>query len=191
MRSTQEFSRKQKRIPSWDYSSNGYYFVTICTQNHQSYLGNYLKGKIRLSSLGKIVEDIWDKIPMQFPIVELDYHVIMPNHIHGIIIIDHSLVSSDLLNRSIMITRDAMNNGKGGVTGKNNPMLSSHSLSKIIRWFKGRCTYEINKAFPQIVFKWQSSFHDRIIRNEKELYQIRKYINDNPLKWELDKYYLD
>ncbi len=99
-------------------------------------------------------------------------------------------LGGDAINR--VSTRKVGNHRKrGGVTGEFNPMLSKDSLSKILRWYKGRCKFEISRlqetrslAFPD--FAWQERFHDEIIRDEKSLHQIRQYIADNPIKWECD-----
>ncbi|PMB39433.1 hypothetical protein CEN47_04975, partial [Fischerella thermalis CCMEE 5319] len=74
---------------------------------------------------------------------------------------------------------------RGGVTGLFNPMLSKNSLSKIIRWYKGRCTFEINQIYQG--FGWQERFHDHIIRDQFALDRIRKYIINNPINWERDR----
>jgi len=102
----------------------------------------------------------------------------MPNHIHGIVIIENQHC------------RDAINGvstDSGGITRAHNPMLSENSLSKIIRWYKGRCTFEVNKIQNTIHFAWQPRFYDHIIRNEKLLQKIREYIHNNPLKWGIDE----
>ena len=88
--------------------------------------------------------------------------------------------------------RDAMNRVStttGGITGIKNPMLFEISLSKIIRWYKGRCKFEINKMQNEIFFAWQPKFYDRIIRDENELNNTRQYIIDNPIKWQADENY--
>ncbi len=87
------------------------------------------------------------------------------------------------------IHRDPVHNKQknaGGATGKHNPMLYKTHLGKIIRWYKGRCTFEIRKR-NYFHFVWQSRFHDHIIRNEKELNRIRRYISDNPMRWQVDR----
>mgnify|MGYP003675733790 CR=1 FL=1 len=74
----------------------------------------------------------------------------------------------------------------GGITGENNPMFHEN-ISRVVRWYKGRCTFEINKKYPDINFGWQSRFHDHIIRNEKSLENIRCYIINNPNMWQRDR----
>ena len=79
---------KTTRAPWWDYGSNAAYFVTICTKNKVHYFGEVVHGRMQLSDMGKIADDCWLAIPDHFPFVKLGNHVIMPNHTHGIIIID-------------------------------------------------------------------------------------------------------
>ncbi|MEA1937128.1 MAG: transposase [Patescibacteria group bacterium] len=179
---------KSARKLDWDYASDGWYFVTICTKNMELFFGNITDGKMNLSEIGKIVENYWQEIPKHFPFTELDEFTIMPNHTHGIIGINNygrdgdlsRLGSRDKCNYLDANNRDA---NRGGVTGKNNPM-GKNGLSEIIRWYKGRCKFEIGRDGD---FAWQPRFYDRIIRNEKELDKIRKYIFENVLKWEFDK----
>ena len=202
---------KSVRKLDWDYINDGWYFVTICTKNMKMFFGNITDGKMNLSEIGKIVEKYWLEIPKHFPFVELDEFSIMPNHTHGILGINNFNCRRDGdSSRLDSRDRDAINRvcttGKGGVTGKNNPM-GKNSLSEIIRWYKGRCKFEIGKIFGRDDdssrlhdadqdainrrlydnFAWQPRFYDRIIRNEKELDKIRKYIFENVLKWEFDK----
>jgi REP element-mobilizing transposase RayT len=168
------------RCPGWDYSSNGLYFVTICTSDRRCCLGDVVVGKMQLSPIGETVQKFWYEIPGRFSNVELDQFVVMPNHIHGIIMINPAIVNP-------LSRRDAINRvstKRGGVTGENNPMLSTHALSKIVRWYKGRCKFEIGSTAPE--FAWQSRFHDHIIRDDLKLNQIRTYILNNPENWQAD-----
>lgn len=167
------------RLQEYDYSSQGAYFITICTKNHKYFFGNIVNGKIQLSKIGLFVKQYWLEIPNHFPNVTLDKFVIMPNHIHGILFINNR-------DDATYSRRDAIYRvfAKGGITKNKNPMLHKN-LSTIIRSFKGRITFELRQI--NIDFSWQSSFYDRVIRNECELKFIREYIVNNPLKWEEDK----
>jgi putative transposase len=162
------------RKPGWDYAANGAYFITICTQNRRYFFGNVRNGAMRLSIAGEIAEKIWWTIPDRFPGVRLDAFVVMPNHVHGILIIDRDPQNPgrDAINRVSTINRathpiinpDDVTHPPsiaGGVTGHHNPMLSNDSVSKIIRWYKGRSKFEIGKPLPE--FAWQPRFHDHVI----------------------------
>ncbi|MCL6097888.1 MAG: transposase [Bacteroidetes bacterium] len=152
------------RLKEWDYSSPWWYYVTINTKNHVEYFGRVVNSKMRLNEVGKVAENCWLEIPNHFANVELDSYVIMPNHLHGIIIINSSVETGHA------------------------PSLQkqTHSLSTIIGSFKSGVTKGVHNLGCN-KFSWQQRFYDRIIRNEKELYHIRKYIELNPMKWELEK----
>ncbi|MFO7448071.1 MAG: transposase [Ignavibacteriaceae bacterium] len=169
-------NHKQYRLPGYDYSSNGNYFVTICTQNRiNQYLGKISNSEIYLSGIGKTVDKIWNQIPIEFPGVLLDTYQIMPDHFHAIIRINKTQ-KRDLINQIPTF--------KSGII--NNPMeLKEKSLGYIIRWFKGKVKYEAGKIEPD--FKWQSRFYERIIRNDREFFFIQEYIINNPKNYELEK----
>ena len=183
---TELFQNKYKiestRLKDWDYSSDGVYYVTICTKNRECVLSKIIDARIQLSSIGEIVKKYWMEIPKYFENILLDEFIIMPNHVHGIIIIDNERCR-DAINR---VSTKTINEQRGGITKNHNPMLSK-SLSTIIRWYKGRSSYEINKTQNEIYFAWQPRFYESIIRNEKQLNIIREYITNNPINWELDK----
>lgn len=167
--------RKRNRLKEYDYSNAGYYFVTICVNDRNDYFGKIEGTKCVLNEFGKAIKQILENIPVLYPYVELDYFVIMPNHIHVIIIIDPS-------NINVVTSRDLSQNKPDKVL----PKLKIKSLSEIIGAFKTMSSKELHKKGVK-EFKWQRSFYDRIIRNEKELYQIRKYIEQNPLSFEIEK----
>lgn len=172
---TELHNRKPARHKDYDYNNEGYYFVTICSNQKKNLLGKIINGNIVLSKTGYIVDECWRTIPKHFHNVELDHYQIMPNHLHGIVIInsvgDANFAS---LNKNIRNAKFAFPTDRTKMT-----------LSKIIQQFKRQVTIETKNLFKSKIF--QRSFYDRIIRNEKELYNIQKYIIDNPLKWEHEK----
>jgi len=163
------------RCPKWDYTSNGYYFVTICTHNKQSFFGEIINGEMLLNPISEIVALEWQKTEEIRTNIQLDAWVIMPNHIHGIVIIDKETVNG--VNETF----------RWNVSTKK-PRLQSDSLGSIIGQFKSVCTRQIWAA-GYTDFRWQSRFHDHIIRDEKSLNQIREYIINNPIKWENDEHH--
>ncbi len=182
---------ESSRLKNWNYGDNGYYFVTICTKNKIHFFGEITNEIIELFPTEKIAEKLWREIPGHFPYIKLDKFIIMPNHIHGILIIDkkddrcdEAVNRRDAINR--VSTGEMPGNHTGGITGNKNPMLNNN-LSRVIRWYKGRTTFEIRKINPQ--FAWQNNYYDHIIRNEKSYLQISEYIINNPLKWKEDRYY--
>ncbi len=162
--------RKPLRLKKYDYSSAWYYFVTICTKNRINYFWEIIDWKMILNEYWKIAEKFWKQILFYYQNIELDEFVIMPNHIHWIIIIvGNEYFRSDV--REI----------KG-----NENIYSLPNLSNIIKWFKIWYTNEIRKNYNDFEFFWHKSFFDKIIQNEEQLLKTREYIENNPLKWEFD-----
>jgi len=163
--------RRSIRLPEYDYSQEGAYYITICTQGRRCMFGEIRNSKIILSECGRIVDDRWQHMPERYYGVILDEYVIMPNHIHGIIIIGGNV-----------------NNGVGAIHElplriKRRGMI----LSKIIGYFKMNSAKQINQignTTGQTV--WQRNYWEHVIRNEKSLHKIRGYIRDNPWHWAVD-----
>lgn len=157
------------RLSGWNYSAEGYYYVTICTAHHIHYLGRVIDGDVLLTPAGEVVAEEWLKTAELRPNVELDEWIVMPSHMHGILVITYQISAKlDLKNPK-----------------DNKSRLKANSLSSIIGQFKGACTKRIwNGIEPE--FDWQARFWDRIIRDEAELERARAYIRNNPLKWDAD-----
>ncbi len=150
-----------------------WYYVTINTKDHKEYFGVIKNEQMVLNELGKVVQYEWEKTKTLRPNVDLDYFVVMPNHIHGIIILNEINVET-CRGKSLQETERVFSK----------PV--KNSLSIIINQFKGSVKRWANgNCYSDFV--WQSRFYDRIIRNEKELFNVRKYIEQNPLKWEFEK----
>ena len=160
-----QYRVESARLREWEYSNPWWYYVTINTKNHVEYFGRVVKNMMKLNEVGKVAENCWLEIPKHFANVELDSYVIMPNHVHGIIIINPAEVD-----------------GRNVKT----PYMASLPLGEIVGKYKAAVTRWCHQN-GLIEFVWQQRFYDRIIRNEKELYNIRKYIKLNPLKWELER----
>ena len=194
------------RAPFWDYGWNAAYFVTICTQNREHYFGEITTRRdaihrvstpqMQLSEIGQIAHDCWLAIPEHFPFATLGNHIVMPNHVHGIVVIDKpdggrnddTPVDATIETR-LIASLSGQPTGiqqPGGFAGNKNPMLHDN-LSKIIRWYKGRTSYESHKINPD--FAWQPRFHDHIIRDEKSFHRISDYIINNLMNWREDKFY--
>ena len=163
-------NRKPNRLQHYDYSETGYYLVTICTQGKANYFGEVEGAQMRLNDIGRIVTDCWQAIPEHFYNTVLDEFVVMPNHIHGIIVI---VGNADL--RSL--PRDCR--------PQQNTDRSKMYLSKIVHGFKSSVTRMVRKQWNHHRFGWQKSFYDHVIRNNEDLHRVRTYIH--PLNWELDR----
>ena len=162
-----KYHRRSIRLKDYDYSQAGAYFVTICCYDKTTYFEN---AKTR-----NITEQCWKGIPQHFSNVSLDEYVIMPNHLHGILILHDA--RRGVLNTS---TQDSSNKP----FSKSSPRRNTISL--IIRTFKAAVTTQCRHIGCE-KFAWQRNYYEHIIRKEKELESIRQYINENPLKWELDE----
>jgi REP element-mobilizing transposase RayT len=175
--STIKFKNKY-RIPSarwvdWDYGNEGAYFVTICTKNRLYYFGEIENAEMQYSTIGEIAAQEWLKSMQLRPDMELDMECfqVMPNHIHGIV-----LIGRDCRDTMHCVSTNDTNN-KFGPQKKN--------LASIIRGFKSAVTIQARKL--NIPFEWQSSYHDRVIRDDMEFRRIAAYIEQNPLNWKTDK----
>lgn len=155
--------RPSIRLKEYNYSQPGEYFIKICTHNRECLFGEIVDGETRLSSPGEIVHRCWNEIPSHFPNVELDAFIVMPNHVHGIIIINESC--------------------RGEVTSP----LCKPTLGIIAAYFKYQSTKLINNMNGTTGDRfWQRNYFDRIVRDENELNTIRDYIVNNPLKWSFE-----
>ena len=174
-----KYRTKSHRMPHWDYSNRGMYFITICTTHRQHYFGEITNGKMQLSEIGLIVENEWIKTFQMRPDMNLqmDEYVVMPNHFHAIIIIGENEYNATCRNAMHCVSTHDYKN-KFGTQSKN--------LASIIRGFKIGVTKNARKIDAD--FKWQARFHDHIIRNDESFQNIKNYIKNNPVKWEDDKF---
>ena len=159
-------NRKTNRLERYDYSQGGCYFVTICIKERQSLFGEIIQDEMILNQTGVIVNSRWQWLSERYEYVELDEYVVMPNHFHGILIIQTRK------DRSRPVLTDA---------------LKIKSLSELIGAFKTTSSKRI-REIGLAYFQWQRSFYDHVIRNDDDLNRIREYIQNNPLKWSLDEY---
>jgi len=159
------------RLKDWDYSTPWWYYITICTKDMKCWFGEIRNGKMIYNQIGKKAVEYFENIPKHFLSSEIDYFIVMPNHVHGIIIIN-----------------DTVETRHGVSLQTNFGKLIKNSLSVIINHYKGAATRFTRKS-TDITFQWQRGFYDHIIRNENDLDRIRTYISNNPLKWELDEYF--
>jgi REP element-mobilizing transposase RayT len=167
-----KFRTESSRLKNWDYSTPWWYYVTICTKDMKCWFGKVENGKMTYSKIGMKAVEFFIKIPGHFSSSEIDSFVVMPNHAHGIIIIN------DAVETRHGVSLQPIQFGK--------PI--KNSLSIIVNHYKGAVTRYARKN-GLVSFQWQRGFYDHIIRNENDLRRIRTYIQNNPLKWELDEYH--
>lgn len=168
------------RLKNWDYGKNGLYFITIKTFKNQPFFGKIVEKKMQLSDIGILAEKFWQEIPEHFPHVKLFNFVIMPDHTHGIIMIDKLIDNDDSTNKIGDIAETLHCNVSTGVKNQFMAQKSpkSGSISTIIRSYKSVVSKHARKINPN--FEWQSRFHDSIIWNKKSFERIQNYITNNP-----------
>lgn len=164
------------RLSHWDYGANALYFVTICCKNRYCFFGDISNGKMILSDIGKMADKFWLEIPRHFPFVVLHNHVIMPDHVHGIIEIAKS---NDGIGGTQNFASLRPTDTPPSTQNKFGPQ--SKNLASIVRGFKIGVTKNARQIDP--AFAWQPRFHDHIIRNHKSYQRISNYIADNPKNW--------
>lgn len=185
--------RNKYRIPSaraqwWDYGWNGAYFITICTAHREHFFGKIVDDKMNLSSVGVMADMLWHEIPSHTRFIELGDFVVMPNHIHGILIIDKpeivpttAAAVETLHATSLQPTLPTKNEQMAKISPK------ADSVSVVLRSYKSAVTKHANRLGFQN--GWQTRFHDHIIRDDAEYQRIADYIANNPGNWRDDKFY--
>jgi putative transposase len=149
--------RRSIRLGGYDYSQAGAYFITICTHDRSSIFGEIIDGEMINNDLGNIVRSRWGKLSKHYQNVELDASIVMPNHLHGIIVLHGTLPEFAM------------------------------PISEIIRGFKTFSARQINKIRDRKgIPVWQRNYYERIIRTENELNNVRNYIINNPVNWDTD-----
>lgn len=172
-------NRRSIRLKGYDYAKSGAYFVTICCKDQQCFLGRIENQEIKFTTIGKIVKMNWENIPCYFKNVTLDEYVIMPNHLHGVIVINDD---------------DCGGIGRGEVTSplpspKSPQRIQKPTLGQIIAYFKYQSTKYVNQLRKTPGIKlWQRNYYEHIIHSKNDINRIRKYIIENPLKWRVDKF---
>ena len=173
------FRVSSARLRTWDYSWPWWYYVTIVVGDRRCVFGTVRRGHVEPSALGQAAVSFWREIPLHHRHVELDEHIVMPNHVHGIIVLHHRDEEDKPDRRDVQLNVSTVNPFFSNISPP------SGSLSVVIRTFKAAVTtWARENGFR--TFKWQERFHDHIIRGENDLRRIREYITLNPVRWSLD-----
>ena len=172
------------RLSGYDYSRAGAYFVTTCTSGRANLFGKIVKNEMRLNVYGRMVQEVWNGLPGHYPHVALDAFVIMPNHIHGIVILVDGVDLNDI---SVGAGFKPAPTPKFAHAPKPAPT-PRHGLPEIVRAFKTFSARQINRLrhTPGIPV-WQRNYYEHIIRNNAALNSIRQYVKANPCQWEKDR----
>ena len=174
-------TRKPNRLQHYDYSQPGYYFVTTCTQNRKELFGKIVDGQMIPNAAGKMVAKTWHELSIFYHGIRTDQFQIMPNHLHGIIII----VGDG--------PRAVPNEARFNPNGQPRGVVPTFSLSEVVHRFKSLTTRLYiegvkTKGWEPFNAKlWQRSFYDHVIRDDESLDDIRAYIKNNPQNWALDE----
>ncbi len=171
---------KPARLPNWDYRWNGAYFITICTHNCEYLFGEIVDKNMVLSNVGVVADIFWHEITHHTENVELGAFVVMPNHVHGILILNND---DELMYQ--LPSKPPLDKNKNGFMSKISP--KSNSVSAIIRSYKSAVSKHVHRLGYQ--FAWQSRFYDHVIRDQGAYDRITQYIIDNPANWKKDKFF--
>jgi len=203
-----KFKLKSSRLNNWDYSTPGYYFITICTLNHNNFFGKIIDNKIIYSKRGEIAKSELSKTFEIRKNIKLQEWIIMPNHLHILMEIKYQIdniiethtvrLYNEKINSSILQAQD-MNNIQNKNTDNNkrdayNASLqkinikSNQIIPKVMKLFKASVKSKCNHQ--NLWFSWQPRFHDQIIKDGKELLIVKEYIKNNIINWNKDKYFI-
>ena len=188
-------NRRSIRLKGYDYSQAGLYFITICCSNNVCLFGEVVNGEMVLNEYGTIACNEWLNTPNIRKNVELDVFVIMPNHIHGIIILNgrgelHSPHNVITVNKwgECNFPDNVITDNKWGEC--DSPLRGpSNNIGAIVRGYKSSVTKQLNLLNIGCTV-WQRNYHEHIIRNQKSYKTIAEYIVNNPSKWNNDKFYI-
>ena len=177
------------RIPSarakWHDYNGGMYFVTVCTQNREHYFGEIQNGVMRLSEIGKYANEQFQNVKNHYPYAEIPLWVLMPNHLHAIIVINRKLIPYD--RRSVETGRAPSLQGKGRTISLREIEQTKGWLSVVVGGLKSSITKFARHH--NLSFAWQPRFHDHIIRGNEDMNKIADYIENNVARWEYDRFY--
>jgi REP element-mobilizing transposase RayT len=165
--------RRSIRLKGYDYSKEGAYFVTMCARERECLFGEVVNGEMVMNEAGARVQVVWDELPHHYPHVRLDAFAIMPNHVHGIVML--TTVGARFIAPSSTIAP--------------NPV---PTVGEIVRGFKARCTHAINQMSNISGIRvWQRNYYEHIIRGEVDYNRIAEYISTNPQQWMSDTLHPD
>ncbi len=179
--------RRPLRLKRYDYALAGAYFVTIVVQNRSCLLGEVVGEEIRLNDAGKLARREWEALPYRFPSIDIDAFVIMPNHLHGIAIIDQSVKAPT----ASAPTRDGMTETVATPSNKTTTRVFP-TLGDVVGAYKSLTTVEYVRGVKMLAWPrfsdrlWQRNYYEHVIRHDESLREIRQYILDNPARWALD-----
>lgn len=187
-----KYRTESLRLKGWDYSEDGAYFITICTKNREPAFGEIKNGKLIETEQSKICESCWLDLPNHYPNCVLDAFVIMPNHVHGVVLIDNWRGGRDGNNVEAIHTVETIHElslqTRTQIQPRTRKQRRQMMIPKIVGRFKMQVAKQIN-IFQNTSGQpfWQRDYYDHIVRDEDELSRIREYIWNNPANWRNDE----
>ena len=179
--------RRSIRLKGYDYAQEGVYFVTVCIQDRACLFGAVADGEMQLNNSGQIAKAAWDDMPARFPSVRLDAFIVMPNHVHGIIMVGAQFIAPQKTPPTIVGAQFiAPSDGFGTATIDQGAINRAPTLGEMVRAYKAASTRLIRQAGTPD-FAWQRNYYEHVVRDEESLDRIRQYILDNRARWEFDR----
>jgi len=171
--------RRSVRLKAHDYSLAGAYFVTVCTQNRECMFGKIHNAKMILNDAGRMVQGVWDKLPVRYPGVQTDAFVIMPNHIHGIIVLTGT---TQRRGESRIRPRpgDHKDRPYGTLPGTIGRVMQGFKSITTRKYIRGIVEYNWPPFEKRL---WQRNYYERVVRDDSEMHRVREYVTGNPAGW--------
>ena len=174
--------RRSLRLKGYDYAQAGAYFVTTCTQDRTCLFGEVADDRICLNAAGQLAAILWSALPTRFPGIDLDAFIVMPNHVHGIVVVPDRAATVG----APLVGARAADAGERAATR------AAPTIGNIVGAFKSLFTVEYIQGvkegrWPRFRGRvWQRNYYEHVIRDEPDLARVRCYIDENPLRWALD-----
>src|SRR3990170_8620003 len=176
--------RRSIRLKGYDYTQSGAYFITICTHGRMSLFGDIIAGELRLNRLGQIAQQEWSRLPGRFPLLQPGAFVVMPNHVHGILIITGRGTADTEMD---LFLEDSRRAPTSATTHERFGRPVRGSIPTMIRSYKSSATWLINRLRERPDHPvWQRNYYEHVVRNCDDWERIQTYISNNPRLWDED-----
>lgn len=189
---SQRFHRRSTRLKGYDYTRSGAYFITVCTADRRRLFGEVVNGVMVQNTFGVVVQRCWEAMPEHMPMMELDAFVVMPNHVHGIVVITYQAAPTGIVGAANSPPLPAVGappppSGDAG-SRRQVAIMVKNSLGHIMQVFKAAVSRQVIRdgLIPRGVPIWQRGYHDHIIRDPQAYERIARYIVNNPANWDRD-----
>jgi putative transposase len=196
MNKSAEKRRRTIRLQGWDYSQEGVYFITVCSQNREYLFGEVIDGSMNLNAPGEMIIQTWEELPKRFPFMEINTRMIMPNHFHAIVIIarrgESCIRPSEAPPENLIYLDQSRHQDQG--EHKVRPYgTKDTSIGRIVQAFKSTTTHKYIRGVKEWSWTpfsgklWQRNYYEHIVRGEEEWQRISDYIAANPINWAIDR----